>query len=144
MMKKTFIATILLFSSTLFAQPVIENAQVCSMKDLSVACENGENIHLDVIRNKDNRGDIFLNINTKEKIGTYLLLYIDSQKPDVLKVENGKNAAKGAFLTRSIILKLRSANSVQFKIGMQKRNPISGKLDQNHFEWLKKFGKACS
>jgi len=118
------------------------------MKDLAVMCENGDKVNLDVISSTDQRGAVFLNINTEGgNIGNYLLLYIDdSKKPEVLRVEKGTNTvnvSKGAFVPRNIIMKLRAASSVRFEIGMHKRTPISGSLSQTHFDWLKRFGNAC-
>lgn len=131
-----------------FANTTIEHAQSCAMKNLAVNCEKGDKIKLDVIRTHDSRGDIFLNINSGDAIGDYLLLYINNNKPEVLKMQKSVSPAnpqaKGAFIPRSVISKLRTATSVHFKIGMQKRSPISGSLGQYHFEWLKRFGSACS
>jgi hypothetical protein len=143
------IATLLLTlsaSSLSFAETTIVNSYPCTMKDLEVMCANGEKLNLDVIRSTDQRGEVFLNINTQAPIGNYLLLYIDNAKPEVLRVENGTNTvnvSKGSFISRNLILKLKDATSVHFKIGMQKSNPLSGQLNQSHFEWLKRFGKAC-
>ncbi len=140
-MKQILAFALLLFSTTNFANPVIENTQGCSMKDLPVVCENGDKIKLDVIRSHDERGDIYLNINTKDQIGNSLELSIDGKTPQVLKIEHG---SKGAYIPRNVILKLRSASSVHFKINMHKSNPIAGQLNDVHFEWLKLFGKVCS
>lgn len=145
------IATLLLVvttSSICFGTTTIEKSHPCTMKDLAVMCENGDKVNLDVISSTDQRGEIFLNINTQDgNVGNYLLLYIDdNKKPEVLRVEKGTNTvnvSKGAFVPRNIIMKLRSASSVRFEIGMQKRSPISGALSQTHFEWLKRFGKVC-
>jgi hypothetical protein len=137
-----------LISSVCFGDTIIENGQSCAMKNLDVQCEKGDTIKLDVIRTHDQRGDIFLNINSAETIGDYILLYINGGKPEILKMENisanVNSASKGAFIPRSIISKLRNATSVHFKISMEKRNPISGSLGQYQFDWLKRFGMACT
>jgi len=147
----TQIVAFVLLSSTAalsFANTTIENAQMCAMKNLNVNCEKGDQIKLDVIRTHDTRGDIFLNINSGDALGDYILLYINNNKPEVLKMQKSVSpatpSAKGAFIPRSIISKLRTASSVHFKIAKQKGSPISGSLGQYHFEWLKRFGAACS
>jgi hypothetical protein len=133
-------------STVSYAGTTIENGQSCAMKNLDVQCEKGDKIQLDVIRTHDQRGDIFLNVNTTESIGDYILLYINGSKPEILKMENSNvnSSSKGAFIPRSIIGKLRNATSVHFKISMEKRTPISGSLGQYQFDWLKRFGIACS
>ncbi|MGE3318458.1 MAG: hypothetical protein AB7I18_04105 [Candidatus Berkiella sp.] len=150
-MIKKKIATLLIVLLTTpmcIANTTIEKSHPCTMKDLAVMCENGDKVNLDVVSSTDQRGEVFLNINTQDgNVGNYLLLYIDnSKKPEVLRVEKGTNTvnvSKGAFVPRNIIMKLRSASSVRFEIGMQKRSPISGSLSQTHFEWLQRFGKVC-
>lgn len=149
MLKYLQVAVFLIASSTSVlcsANVVIEHAQACAMKNLDVNCEKGEKIKLDVIRTNDERGVVFLKINANEKIGDFILLYINNNKPEILKMENATNnsASKGAFIPRSIVGKLRDAVSVNFKISMKGRSPIQGSLKQNHFEWLKRFGDACS
>ncbi|HRE32274.1 MAG TPA: hypothetical protein PLD88_09905 [Candidatus Berkiella sp.] len=133
-------------TSISYANPVIEKEHPCTMKNIPVICANGEKINLDVIRNTDHRGEFFVNINTKNQIGNYLLLYIDNRKPEVLKVEKGTNTlkvTKGAFIPTNVVLKLQTANSVQFKIGMKQGSPLIGNLNHNHFEWLKHFSEIC-
>ncbi len=146
--KMTIFLLISATSLSCFADTVIENAPHCAMKNLDVACEKGDNIKLDVIRTNDQRGVVFLKVNTSENIGDHLLLYINNNKPEVLKIENGNvnlnSAAKGAFISRSIASKLKAATSVHFKIAMKKRKPIQGSLGSHHFEWLKQFGNICS
>ncbi|MCS5711555.1 hypothetical protein [Candidatus Berkiella aquae] len=144
--KAATLVLIIATSSISFADPSIDKAHPCTMKDIPVVCANGEKINLDVIRSTDHRGEVFININTKDQIGNYLLLYIDNRKPEVLKVEKGTSTvdvSKGAFIPTNIILKLQAANSVHFKIGMKQGTPLTGSLNQNHFDWLKSFGKVC-
>jgi len=148
--KQMTVVTLLLMlaSSSIFAATTIEKSHPCAMKNLDVICANGESVKLDVISTTDSRGEVFLNIKApKGNVGNYLLLYInDNKKPEVLRVEKGTdtvNVSKGAFISRNVILKLRNANSVHFEIAMQKSNPLSGSLGQNHFDWLKRFGNAC-
>ncbi len=136
--------SILLVSTSLLANPVIENAKFCAIKDLSVTCEKGDTINLDVIRNYDQRGDIFLKINTTNQIGNTIELSIDGNRPQILKIETTISNLKGVFIPRNVILKLRDAFSVSFKINMLNRDPIAGRLTQSHFEWLKRFGQICS
>ena len=130
------------------ANTVIEKAQECAMKNLAVACEKGDNIKFDIIRTHDQRGVVFLNVNTTEAMGDHLLLYINDNKPEILKMEHRQSPlnslATGAFISRDLIGKLRSATSVRFKIAMKKRTPISGSLGEHHFDWLKRFGNTCS
>ncbi|MCS5711553.1 hypothetical protein [Candidatus Berkiella aquae] len=144
--KNVIFFLMLITTSISHANPVIEKAHPCTMKDIPVICANGEKINLDVIRNTDHRGEFFVNINTKNQIGNYLLLYIDNRKPEVLKVEKGTSTLKvtrGAFIPTNVVLKLQTANSVQFKIGMKQGSPLTGNLNHNHFEWLKYFGEIC-
>lgn len=151
MLKNTVqVATLLLIlaaSSVTFANPTIENTHPCTIKNLDVKCDNGKNIKVDVIRSaNDKRGEVFLSIKTPDAIGAYLMLYINDNKPEVLKVENGTNTvkvSKGAFIPQDTILKLKDATSVHFKIAMKQGSPLSGSLDQNHFDWLKRFGDIC-
>lgn len=129
-----------------FAATTIESTHPCTMKNLDIICENGDKIKVDVIRSTDQRGEVFLNINTKGTLGNQLLLYINDSKPEVLRVEKGTNTVqltRGAFIPRDIIMKLKDASSVHFKITMKQRSPISGSLDENHFNWLKRFGEVC-
>ena len=114
------------------------------MKDLDVACDKGDKITFDVIRTHDDRGVVFLNIDTKDAIGDHLLLYINNNQPETLKIVHGKTSLKGVFVPYSIVSKLKAATSVHFKIDMKKRSPISGTLGQYHFDWLKRFGNTCS
>jgi hypothetical protein len=126
----------------------IEKAQACAMKNLDVSCEQGDKIKLDVIRTHDQRGVVFLNINSSDAIGDHIMLYINDNKPEILKIEQFRahtNAqSKGTFLPLNLISKLKSATSVRFKISMKSRKPIDGSLGHSHFEWLKRFGNACS
>lgn len=143
-----FTALFLLLSSSdiVLSAPSIESTHPCTIKNLDVKCDNGKNIQVDVIRSTDKRGEVFLSINTPEAIGAYLLLYINNSKPEVLKVENGTNTvnvSKGAFIRQDTILKLKDATSVHFKIAMKQGNPLSGSLNQHHFDWLKRFGDIC-
>ncbi len=131
-------------SSLGFAQTTIENAQVCAMKNLDVACEKGDKIKFDVIRNHDNRGVVFLNIDTKDAVGDHLELYINSNKPEILKIVQNKASLRGVFVSYAIVSKLKAATSVHFKIAMKQRSPILGSLDKYHFDWLKRFGNTCS
>lgn len=126
--------------SLLFASPVFANG-LCEMKNLEVKCENGDKIKLDVARASS---DVFLTINTKEALGDYILLSINGNKPEILKMTASSLLSKRAHLSYSLISKLKNATSIQFKIVMNKRKPISGQLGNSHFEWLKRFGKKCS
>ncbi len=148
--KNTVQFTALLFclsvSNLSVAATTIVNTHPCTIKNLDVKCDNGKNIKVDVIRSTDERGEVFLSINAPGAIGSYLLLYINDNKPEVLKVENGTNTvqvSKGAFIPQNTILKLKDATSVHFKIAMKQGSPLSGNLDQNHFDWLKRFGDIC-
>ncbi len=143
-LKIVFFLLISATSLSTFANTVIVNAPQFAMKNLDVACEKGDNIKLDVIRTNDQRGVVFLKFNTTESIGDHLLLYINDNKPEILKIENSNAASKGAFISRSIASKLKDATSVHFKIAMKKRKPIQGSLGSYHFEWLKQFGTVCS
>ncbi len=150
-MYKQFIQTVgalvfLCASSMSIAATTIENTHPCTMKNLDVKCDNGDKIKIDVIRSSDQRGEVFLNINTKGTLGNQVLLYIDNSKPEVLRVENGTNTvhvSRGTFIPLDIVMKLQDASSVHFKIAMKQRSPISGSLDQNHFNWLKRFAEVC-
>lgn len=136
------------FTASCLANVTIEKAQACAMKNLDVSCEKGDNIKLDVIRTHDQRGVVFLNINSTEAIGDHILLYINGNKPEILKIEQFKAKSsvqsKGTFLKLNTISKLKSATSVKFQIAMKARKPINGSLGHSHFEWLKRFGNACS
>lgn len=119
----------------------------CSMKNLNVNCEKGDNIRLDVTRSENaKKGEVFLTINSKEDLGDYVLLYINNRKPEIVKMEKAgfESAIKRVYLSRSLILKIKDATSLQFKISMLKRRPIHGSLTQYHFDWLKQFGNKCS
>lgn len=144
---QTFSFIFFLSAATMsFAATTIVNTHPCTMKNLDILCENGDKIKVDVIRSTDQRGEVFLNINTKGTMGNQLLLYIDGSKPEVLRVEKGTNTVqltRGAFISRDIIMKLKDASSVHFKIAMKQRSPITGNLDENHFNWLKRFGEIC-
>lgn len=137
----------LLGTATLsIAATTIENTHPCTMKNLDIICDNGEKIKVDVIRSSDKRGEVFLNINTNGTLGNQILLYINNHKPEVLRVEKGTSTVqvtRGTFIPRDIIMKLQEAESVHFKIIMKKRDPLSGSLDENHFNWFKKFSEIC-
>lgn len=146
---KMLVALVFTLSSTLsFANTTIETRQNCAMRNLDVTCNNGEKIKVNLFRTvHDTRGEIFLNINSQSAMGDFLFLYINnSKKPDIVKIINvsGSNAlSKGAFLPITIIRKLQSATSIDFSIMMMHGSSIDGSLDQGHFDWMKRFGKAC-
>ncbi len=131
---------ILFVSCVGFANQNIDSNQACSVRDIDVTGQKGEKIKLDLIRTaKDHRGEVFLKINTKDKIGEYLVLYINNEKPEILKIMN----EKGSFIPFNVIRKLRSATSLKFSISMKKGEPIIGKLNESHFLGMKQFGKKC-
>ncbi len=130
------------FASTIFNQGQ-RSPTLCEMKDLSVACAKGDKITLDATR-EDN--DVYLTIGTAESSGSVLLLTIDNNKPEIIKMVNSerKNLAKRVYISRSLISKLKEATSIKFEIIMNERSPIQGSLGKMHFDWLKQFGNKCS
>lgn len=124
-----------------FANTSIDHANACALRDLKVDCHKGKKIKFDIIRTAhDKRGEIFLKINAEEAIGEHVILYINEDKPEVLKITH----EKGTFIPWNVIRKLRMATALRFSIAMKKGEPIVGSLNQGHFERMRTFGKNCA